>query len=160
MVAPPTKKAEQPGTATSDAEINPPQDDSVTATVCCRSLSNAPTAADIEVRSGIVPSWIQDCFTGIRQSYFTLIKGTARSSGADHIGRDVTRNQYQISNTASFRPRYSSTLVHLPIPVFVTFRYHCFRNRNIGPEISRGSLVDGKMGEDPTANWATPVKLA
>jgi len=30
----------------------------------------------------------------------------------------------------------------------------------MGAKVGRGGLVDGKMGEGPTANWATPVKLA
>ena len=30
----------------------------------------------------------------------------------------------------------------------------------MGADVGRGSLVDGEMGEGPTAHWATPVKLA
>lgn len=53
MTPPPTKYAEAPGTASSAAEINPPADDSETATVSLRVLRSAPSVAAIGVSSCI-----------------------------------------------------------------------------------------------------------
>ena len=48
-----------------------------------------------------------------RQQTVAVTESSCGGLISGHKGRDVTRNQYRISNTASFRPRYSSTLPRL-----------------------------------------------
>ena len=53
MTPPPTKYADAPGTASRAAEINPPADESDTATVSLRVLRSAPSVDAIGVSSCI-----------------------------------------------------------------------------------------------------------
>src|SRR6267143_2788749 len=56
MTPPPRKYADAPGTASRVAEMRPPAEDSATARVCLRSLSNAPSAAAMERSFGMAES--------------------------------------------------------------------------------------------------------